>query len=105
MYSFFFDEADHGCMLAWHEADEGHYRAALDTCERLFSEQAEPPWLACVVAARAWAALDAPDRAFVHLRQAIDRGWDYAPDLECAEFDRLRDTPEWQALLARIGVL
>lgn len=102
MYSFFFDEADHWCMLAWHDADRGLYREALDTCERLFSEHAEPPWLAYMVAARAWAALDAPDTAFVHLHRAIDSGWDYAPDLESAEFDGLRETPEWQVLVERL---
>jgi RimJ/RimL family protein N-acetyltransferase len=103
MYSFLFDEADHWCMMAWHDADRGLYRRALDTCERLFSEQTEPPWLANVVAARAWAAMDAPDRAFVHLNRAIDGGMeDYAPDLESTEFEGLRDTPEWQALLERL---
>jgi RimJ/RimL family protein N-acetyltransferase len=102
MYSFFFDEADHGSMSAWHDADRGRYREALDTCERLLSGQAEPPALAYVAAARAWAAMDVPDRAFVHLNRAIDGGWDYAPDLECIEFDGLHDAPEWQALLERM---
>jgi GNAT superfamily N-acetyltransferase len=104
MYSLLFDEADHWCMMAWHDADRGLYRRALDTCEQLFSEQAEPPWPAHVVAARAWAAMDAPNRAFVHLNRAIDGGMeDCAPDLECAEFEDLCDTPEWQALLERLS--
>jgi hypothetical protein len=102
MYFFLFDEVDHWTMLAWHKADGGRYRGALDTCERLFAEQSEPPVLASVTAARAWAALDAPGKAFEHLNRAIDGGWDYAPDLECAEFDGLRDGPEWQALLGRL---
>jgi hypothetical protein len=103
MYSFLFDETDHWATMAWHEADRGRYRRALDTCERLFSEQTKPPWVVNVIAARAWAAMDAPDRAFVHLNRAIDGGMkDYAPDLESTEFDRLRGTPEWQALLGRL---
>lgn len=103
MYCFHFDEANHWGMMAWHDADRGRYRRTLDACERLFSQQAEPPEIAYVAAARAWAALDAPDRAFVHLNRAIDRGWTYAPDLESTEFDSLRDAPEWQPLLKRLG--
>ncbi len=104
MYYFLFDKANHWGMMAWHDADRGRYRATLDTCEHLFSEQTAPPELAYVAAARAWAALDAPDKAFVHLNRAIDSGWDYAPDLESTEFDRLQGTSEWQALLQRFGV-
>jgi tetratricopeptide (TPR) repeat protein len=102
MYCLHLNEANHWCMLAWHDADRGRYRKALDTCERLFAEQVEPPELTYVAAARAWAALGAPDKALAHLSRAIDAGWDYAPDLECAEFDGLHDTPEWQALLERL---
>jgi RimJ/RimL family protein N-acetyltransferase len=102
MYSFLFDEADHWSMMGWHDADRGLYRRTLDTCERLFSGQADPPELAYVAAARAWAAMDAPDRAFAYLNRAIDSGWDYAPDLESTEFDRLHGTPEWQALVRRL---
>jgi RimJ/RimL family protein N-acetyltransferase len=103
MYYFHFDEADHWAMLAWHDADRGRYRETLDTCERLFSGRTDPPELAYVAAARAWAAMDAPDQAFEHLNRAIDSGWDYAPDLESAEFGRLHGTPEWQVLLERFG--
>ena len=46
--------------------------------------------------------MDAPHKAFANLNQAIDRGWTYAPDLESAEFDSLRDTPEWQVVLERV---
>ena len=103
MYSFFFGEADHEGMMAWHDADRGHYGKAIETCERLFSRQDDPPEIAYVAAARAWAASDAPDRAFAYLNRALDRGWTYAPDLESAEFDGMRDTPSWQALLARLS--
>jgi GNAT superfamily N-acetyltransferase len=103
MYNFLFDEADHWAMMAWHDADRGHYHGVIETCERLFSRQAEPPEIAYVAAARAWAATDAPDKAIANLNQAIDRGWTYAPDLQSSEFDGLRDTPEWQALVERLG--
>jgi hypothetical protein len=102
MYSFLFDETDHWTMMAWHEVDRGRYQKAIGVCERLLSGQADPPGLAYVVAARAWAALDNPDRTFGSLNQAIDSGWDYTPDLECREFEPLRDSQEWQALLERL---
>jgi GNAT superfamily N-acetyltransferase len=103
MYCFHFNEDNHGSMMAWHEADAGHYPRVLDICERLFSGQADPPQLAYVAAARACAVLGEPGRAIVHLNRAIDSGWDYAPDLESVEFDALRGTPEWQALVQRLG--
>jgi GNAT superfamily N-acetyltransferase len=107
IYMLLFDEADHWSMMAWHEADRGRHQAALDACDlaynqALFAERAEPLALAEMAAARAWAAMDAPDRAFLHLNRAVDGGWDYASDLESAEFDDLRDAPEWQALLERM---
>jgi GNAT superfamily N-acetyltransferase len=102
MYSFLFNEGNHWSMMAWHDADSGRYQATLDACQRLFSAQAEPPDLAYVAAARAWAAMDAPHKAFAHLNRAIDNGWDYTPDLESTEFDSLRDTPQWQVLLQRL---
>jgi GNAT superfamily N-acetyltransferase len=94
---------NHWAMMAWHETDAGHYPRVLDICERLFSGQADVPQLAYVAAARAWAALGEPGRAVAHLNRAVDSGWDYAPDLESAEFDALRGTPEWQALVQRLG--
>jgi GNAT superfamily N-acetyltransferase len=103
MYCFLFDEARHWAMLAWHVADGGNYQKTLETCERLFRRQSNPPELAYVAAARAWAGMGVADRAFANLNQAIDAGWDYAPDLESTEFDPLRDTPEWQALLERVS--
>jgi RimJ/RimL family protein N-acetyltransferase len=103
MYCFHFNEGNHWAMMAWHDVDRGHYREALETCERLFSRQADPPELAYVAAARAWAALAEPGRAIAYLNRAIDSGWDYAPDLESAEFDALHGTPEWQALVQRLG--
>jgi RimJ/RimL family protein N-acetyltransferase len=102
MYCFHFDEASHLGMSAWHDAGRGCYQQTLETCERLFSQQADPPEIAYIAAARAWAAVDDPDRAFASLNLAIDRGWAYTPDLSSAEFDRLRDTPEWHALLHRL---
>jgi len=103
MYCFHFDEPSHWAMAAWHDADRGRYQAALATCQRLFARQADAPELAYLAAARAWAAMGAPDEAMADLERAVDRGWTYTPDLESAEFDRLRGTPGWQALLERLG--
>jgi hypothetical protein len=65
----------------------------------------DPPEIAYIAAARAWAAREATERALAYLNRASDRGWTYAPDLESAEFDGMRDTPAWQALLARLCAL
>jgi RimJ/RimL family protein N-acetyltransferase len=70
MYCFLFDEANHWGMMAWHDADRGRYHRTLETCERLFSQQAKPPEIAYVAAARAWAAIDAPDRAEHRVRRS-----------------------------------
>jgi len=103
MYCLHLNENNHWAMLAWHQADGGNYQRTLDTCERLSAQQAQVPELVYVAAARAWAATGAPDKALAQLDRAVDAGWNYAPDLACVEFDGLRDTPQWQTLLARLG--
>ena len=103
MYCLHLDESNHWAMLAWHQADNGSYQQALDSCEWVFSQQSRPPEIAYIAAARAWAAMREQDRAFAQLDRAVDAGWNYVPDLACSEFDDLREQPEWQALLARLG--
>ena len=105
MYVIHFDEPSHWSIMAWAHADRGSYQKTLGICERLFSQHQDPPQVALLAAARAWAAFDNREKAFSCLNQALDRGWAYAPDLENAEFDGLRDAPAWKTILERIQVI
>jgi RimJ/RimL family protein N-acetyltransferase len=78
------------------------YQEAIDWFEKAFAAGDAAAW-AYFNAARAAAVLDKDDECFGYLNTAIDKGWD---DIEhtqnCAEFESLHDTPNWEAALSRL---
>jgi GNAT superfamily N-acetyltransferase len=103
MYYFLFDQASHVLNEAWNSLEAGRYREAAGFCDQILTLAGEPPPHAAYLAARAWAGLGDRDRALAHLRTAADQGWASADSTRRAqEFEGLRDTPEWAAVLERI---
>jgi GNAT superfamily N-acetyltransferase len=99
LYMLVFDEAEHLGTLAYHHLAAGRHQEAVDLLERAFALEVGPPAWAYLDAARAWAALDRPEKALARLATAVDWGCSDLDGVE--EFERLRDHPEWAELLAR----
>lgn len=103
IYLLAFDEAQHLTHLAYSRLQAGRYRESLDLYARFLARQDDmPPWFHHDVA-RAWAGLGDGEKAFDYLRAAAERGWsELVATVHCPEFDALRHTPAWAAVLARI---
>jgi len=103
IYYFVFDEAQHLAHLAYQLLESQRYREAIDLIQRTLALTDDPPYWLYHDAARAWAALDEPGRALEALSQAVDGGWsDVEGTRTCGEFEALRGSPEWQAVLERM---
>jgi tetratricopeptide (TPR) repeat protein len=102
-YILSLDESESVVQEAYAHLQAGRYEDAIAAYERLFALVNEPPDWAYFEAAQAASALDDRGKALAYLNSAVDRGWSSAAALEgCQEFEPLRGTPEWIALLNRI---
>ncbi len=80
---------------------QGKYREAAEWFERAFSH-GEPPGWACANAARTYARLDQPERAFHYLELALKKGY---ADIEGLQNDEhlqsLHPSPRWEEIMAQ----
>jgi RimJ/RimL family protein N-acetyltransferase len=103
MHLLIFDEAGQYAQMAHFALEKGEYNTTLDLCERFFALQENPPDWAHLDAARAWAALDQPEKAFVQLQLAVQKGWRLDKEANAyPELVRLQELPGWQALLLSV---
>ena len=102
-YILSLDEAESLVREAYAHLQAGRYEEAIAAYERLFALVDTLPDWAYFEAAQASSALGDREKALAYLSTAVDLGWSSAAALEgCREFESLRGTPEWIALLGRI---
>ncbi len=103
LYLWDYDETWHWIGLTRSHLEAERYRQALDAVEQLIAQQEGVPSFAFHLAASAWVRLGEVDKAFEYLETAVDKGWTsaaYTEDQE--EFESLRGTPRWEAVLERM---
>jgi RimJ/RimL family protein N-acetyltransferase len=103
-YYYIFDEVDHLAQLAWYHFNSGEYQRTVGYFERVFEAREDHPDYFFYCAAEAYGALENRTMALKYLNLAADRGWgalDYTSRTEWFRF--LHGTPEWEAVLAKIG--
>jgi RimJ/RimL family protein N-acetyltransferase len=103
MHLLIFDETQSIAQLAYQTLQAGDYQRVIESYDRFFELQAEPPVWAYLDAARAWAGLGNEDRAFENLNLAVGRGWSNVGELKVyEEFEGLRDSQKWDNLVERM---
>lgn len=97
-----FGQVSYLANLAWDHLDRGRFQATLDVCAQLLALENGQKY-GHFLSGAAQGGLGNGEKAFFHLHQAVDHGWDDAGELEnCAPLQGLRGTGEWEALRARL---
>ena len=103
LYYLAFAKVQHLSMAGYTHLEAGRYQLAIKAIEDTLVLNADPPSFVHYDAARAWAGIGDHAQALDHLNAAIGKGWtDVATLTTCKEFEPLRASPEWEAMLARI---
>jgi GNAT superfamily N-acetyltransferase len=103
-YYYIFDQVDHLAQLGWSHFNSGEYQRTVEYFERVFAAREDHPDYFYYCAAEAYGALENREKALKYLNLAADRGWgalDYTSRAEWFRF--LHGTPEWEAVLAKMG--
>jgi RimJ/RimL family protein N-acetyltransferase len=103
-YYYIFDQVDHLAQLGWSHFKSGEYQRTVEYFEQAFAAREDHPDYSYYCAAEAYGALENREMALKYLNLAADRGWgalDYTSRTEWFRF--LHGTPEWEAVLARMG--
>jgi RimJ/RimL family protein N-acetyltransferase len=102
-YLYLFDPMVHFAAAGNFRLAGRDYDAALSWYKKALAINPDAPDWVCFMVSRAYAALGAHQQALGYLNTAIDKGWVYPNSLkESREFDALRDTPEWEGILAQM---
>jgi len=104
MYVLALDAGQNLAYRAYDLLEAGDHRRAAELYADCFALRDDLPAWAYFDAARAWAALDELGLALEALRKAVRQGWmDVGAAESAAEFEPLRGTWEWGAILARMA--
>lgn len=102
-YLYFFDPVTHFAVAGNFQLLEKDYDTALSWYQKALTTNPDAPDWVCFMIARAYAGLGAHQEALGYLNTAIDKGWVKRASLEDSEeFAALRDTPEWEGVLAQM---
>ena len=97
-----FGQVSYLANLAWDHLDRNRFEETLAVCGQLLALD-EGQKYGHFLSGAAWGGLGNGEKAFFHLHQAVDHGWDDAGEIEnCAPLQGLRGTGEWAALKARL---
>jgi RimJ/RimL family protein N-acetyltransferase len=103
-YYYMYDLIDHLAELGWYHYRQQRYDRCTQYYEQVFAQREDNPDYYYHLAASAWAILGDAQKAIHYLQAAVDHGWveaDFTKEAE--EFAFLHGTPEWEALLKRMG--
>lgn len=103
-YYYIYDPIDHLAELGWYYYRRGEYAKTVQYYEQVFALRDENPDYYYHLAASAWALLGNRDKTLKYLLAALDHGWtnvEWTKQQE--EFSILHNTPEWNAVLARMS--
>lgn len=97
-----FGEVSYLINLAWDHLDRGRFQETVDTCNQLF-ELNNGKAFGHFLSGAAWAGMNHKEKAFDHLNNALDHGWDNLMELEnCSPLTILHETKEWQRIITRL---
>lgn len=103
-YYYMYDPIDHLDELGWYHYQRGNYAKTIHYYERVFTLRAKNPDDRYHLVASAWAWLGNKENALKYLHLAVDHGWTNAEwTKQQAEYSILHNTPEWNAVLARMN--
>jgi tetratricopeptide (TPR) repeat protein len=92
---------DHLAELGWYNYRRGEYAQCVQYYEQVFTLREENPDYYYHLAASAWALLGNGAKALSYLEAAANHGWsNTAYTREQEEFSFIRDTREWNSILA-----
>jgi RimJ/RimL family protein N-acetyltransferase len=103
-YYFVYDPIDHLAEVGWYYYRRGDYAKTVQYYEQVFALRDENPDYYYHLVASASAHLGHHERALEYLRAAVDHGWQHLEWTEKQpEFSILRDSAEWNTILARVS--
>jgi RimJ/RimL family protein N-acetyltransferase len=103
-YYYMYDPIDHLDELGWYNYQRGQYEKAIQYYMQVFTLREKNPANRYHLVASAWAWLGEKENAFKYLHLAVDHGWTQVEwTRQQTEYSILHNTPEWDAVLARMS--